>query len=428
MKIVELRAENVKRLSAVIIKPTDDVVQITGRNDQGKSSVLDSIWFALGGAEAFDSEPIRAGADEASIYLDLGEIKVTRKIKRREGTPSFTSSLIVENAEGMRPKSPHTLLNELVGRFSLDPLAFSRMRAKEQFDALKVLVPGFDFDASAAADAEAYERRTVENRKGKEAKAAAGALGASETRVAEIDEQPILADLARAGEFNQSIEERRRRRTEAKQKILTLEDKAKECGAKIADLLREISVLEENQGTAREEALTLIQKLAEAPSLPEPLDTVKLSEALSAARAVNVEASKQRQRDEMLKAGLIHEGRANDLTVAMEARAAARTAAIIAAELPVAGLSLGADEVLIDGFPFAQAATSKKIRTSVALAMAMNPKIRVIRIMDGSLLDSDAMQPIADMAAAKDFQVWIEKVDTSGTVGVVIEDGHIKEK
>ena len=51
MQIVELRAENVKRLSAVTIRPTGPVVEITGKNEAGKSSVLDSIWMALGGAE-----------------------------------------------------------------------------------------------------------------------------------------------------------------------------------------------------------------------------------------------------------------------------------------------------------------------------------------------------------------------------------------
>ena len=77
--------------------------------------------------------------------------------------------------------------------------------------------------------------------------------------------------------------------------------------------------------------------------------------------------------------------------------------------------------------PFDQAATSQKIRTSVALAMAMNPSIRVIRIMDGSLLDSDAMKIVADMAKDNDFQVWVETVSDGNGSGIIIEDGHIKE-
>lgn len=50
----------------------------------------------------------------------------------------------------------------------------------------------------------------------------------------------------------------------------------------------------------------------------------------------------------------------------------------------------------------------------------------MIRARDGSLLDDDAMKILADMAAKSDYQVWIERVDSSGKVGFVIEDGHVK--
>ena len=100
---------------------------------------------------------------------------------------------------------------------------------------------------------------------------------------------------------------------------------------------------------------------------------------------------------------------------------------IAAAKFPVEGLSLGDEEVLINGHPFVQAAASQKIKTSVALAMAANPQIRVMRIMDGSLLDSDAMKMIADMAEANNFQIWLESVSEGNGAGVIIEDGHVKE-
>ena len=47
MKIVKLTAENFKRLEAVEITPDGNTVLISGRNGQGKSSVLDSILAAL---------------------------------------------------------------------------------------------------------------------------------------------------------------------------------------------------------------------------------------------------------------------------------------------------------------------------------------------------------------------------------------------
>ena len=79
MKIIELRAENVKRLKAVGIHPDGTLQVIGGRNAQGKSSVLDAIWLALGGGKAGKSTsvPIRDGEDKASVTLDLGDLIVT---------------------------------------------------------------------------------------------------------------------------------------------------------------------------------------------------------------------------------------------------------------------------------------------------------------------------------------------------------------
>lgn len=59
------------------------------------------------------------------------------------------------------------------------------------------------------------------------------------------------------------------------------------------------------------------------------------------------------------------------------------------------------------------------------MAMALNPRLRVIRIMNGSFLDADSMATIATMAADKDYQVWVERVSDGTSVGVVLEDGEV---
>jgi hypothetical protein len=92
--------------------------------------------------------------------------------------------------------------------------------------------------------------------------------------------------------------------------------------------------------------------------------------------------------------------------------------------MPIEKLSFGEGEVLYDDLPFEQASNAVQIRVSVALAMESNPTIRVLRIKDGSLLDKKSMTIIEDLAAAHDYQVWIERVETTGTVGVVMVDGE----
>lgn len=93
--------------------------------------------------------------------------------------------------------------------------------------------------------------------------------------------------------------------------------------------------------------------------------------------------------------------------------------------MPVPGLSLAEGRVLLNGVPFDQSSSAEQIRTSVAIAMAANPKLRIIRIKDGSLLDEDGLRLIAEQAKENDYQVWIERVDSSGKIGIVMEDGSV---
>lgn len=60
------------------------------------------------------------------------------------------------------------------------------------------------------------------------------------------------------------------------------------------------------------------------------------------------------------------------------------------------------------------------------MAMALNPTLRVIRIDDASLLDSDHMAMMEAMAAEQDYQIWAEIVDESGKVGIYIEEGQVQ--
>jgi len=133
MKIISLLAENVKRLKAVEIHPEGNMVILEGRNANGKSSILDAIWFALGGqvAQKGNDKPIRDGQARAKVELDLGDLKVTRT-----WTANDRSNLKVESADGTAAKSPQALLDSLVGRLSFDPLSFSRMPSKEQRETL----------------------------------------------------------------------------------------------------------------------------------------------------------------------------------------------------------------------------------------------------------------------------------------------------
>ena len=113
------------------------------------------------------------------------------------------------------------------------------------------------------------------------------------------------------------------------------------------------------------------------------------------------------------------------ITGQLESLDTAKTQAIRSAKMPIAGLAFDADGVLYNGTPFDDLSSAEKLKVSLAMAMAMNPDLRVIRITDGSLLDSGNMAVIQQMAKDQDYQVWIEQVDESGKVGIYIEDGQV---
>ena len=115
------------------------------------------------------------------------------------------------------------------------------------------------------------------------------------------------------------------------------------------------------------------------------------------------------------------------LTAAMDTRTLAAKEAVEKAALPIPGLELDHGRVTLNGLPFAQASDADQLRASCAIAMRGDQKLRVIRVRDGSLLDEDSMGILASMAADADYQVWVERVDSSGKAGIVIEDGLVKE-
>jgi len=87
MKINKLEIENVKRVKAVKIEPTaSGLTVIGGKNRQGKTSVLDSIAWALGGDRYRPSEAQREGSvlpPNIHIVMDNGLV-VERKGKNSD--------------------------------------------------------------------------------------------------------------------------------------------------------------------------------------------------------------------------------------------------------------------------------------------------------------------------------------------------------
>lgn len=409
MKIIKLKAENIKKLRAVEITPDGNVVKISGRNAQGKTSTLDSIWWALGGEKAIQGQPIRQGADKGRINVDLGDIVVERRFTQKGST------LTVSNADGAKFSSPQKMLDELVGRLTFDPLAFMRMDPKKQAETLRDLC-GLDFTKLDSQRKHTFDERTLVNRQAKDLKAQLDAVVVpADAPDQEVDVADLAAQLQRGAEHNRRIEDERAELSRQQEKLEQVEGLIAQLRQELADAER-----------ARDDLRVDINNRKVALEPKQPVDLSGIHSQIENAKAIN-DAARARQHQQQLS-GRHQEAtaEADRLTARLQEIDDTKARMIREAALPVAGLGFDEDGgITFNGVPLNQASGAEQLRVSVAMAMSLNPKLRVLRITDASLLDSSSWKVIEELASAGDYQVWAECVDESGKVGIYIEDGQV---
>jgi DNA repair exonuclease SbcCD ATPase subunit len=429
-KIIKLTSENVKRLQAVEITPKGNVIVIGGKNGAGKSSVLDSIQYALGG-DTDDRMPVRRGEEKAKVVLDLGDIIVKRTFTAAGGT-----SLVVTNADGVRQASPQGILDKLTGKLTFDPLDFSRQKPEKQAETLRALV-GLDFAEHDARASTLYNERTAVNREAKQLQARLAAMPRHEDApAAEVSAADILAEQQKAAAVNAA-------NATARNRAVSLRGQANVEASAVTRA--------SNEATGIENSIAKLQKQLVAALASAELQKKTSDAAHNAATDAEIECEKLKdvdltpfksrifdvetgnrkvrqnsERAEVVKLFKAKSDAADELTRKLEAMDADKRRKSTTAKYPIDGLMFDtAGGVTLNGIPFDQCSSAEQLRVSVAIGLALNPKLKVLLIRDGSLLDDESMKLLLDMAASADAQVWMERVGTDATTSVVIEDGAV---
>ena len=399
-KIVKLEASNFKRLRAVEINPDGNLVVIAGRNGQGKTSVLDAITAALGGTSTKAlPRPIRDGEDKAQIVLETEDLIVTRTFS---GT---ASKLTVKGKDGSTFSKGQAKLDELLGRLSLDPLAFTQLSEKDQLKTLLDLVElPFDPAKLEADRAKVFAERTDVNRRIKELQGQA--TGYTIPADVPAEEVSVSALLTQYREAEDSFRAQRQ-----------AYDKLDGARARVAELERLLT-------DARLAVEAAAAETVKYDRVPVP-DLVAIQQKIDNAEQINAGVRAAKAHRELTERLTSLQGDADFLTAQLDAIDKRKADGLAAASFPVEGLRFDEAGVTYQGVPFKQASGAEQLRVSLAMAIALNPGLRVIRIADGSLLDSTNLQLIEEMAASNDYQVWIEMVDETGDFGITIEDGAV---
>ncbi len=424
-KIIQLRAENVKRLTAVQINPQGHIVVIGGDNAQGKTSVLDSIAMAFGGGDEIPAKPVRQGAEKGRIVAELDNGLVVR----RTFTAAGGTALVIENKEGARYPSPQKLLDELTGKLSFDPLAFTRLDPKKQAAMLSRLV-GLDFTEQEAKRAKIYEERSLVNKNVARVEMQVEAMPFhADAPTEEVSTAALVTELDEARKHNAQKAGLVKAVKSAAQDYQDQRDKSASVRREIAELEERLRVLRNETLPAQEEREKLAGAAHDAAIAADfefkLIDESPIREKLVGAAAANKKFQENLYRADALSALKKHKDHSAALTAAIDVIDKAKDEALAKAPFPVEGLSFTTDGVTFNGIPFEQASAAEQLRVSVAIGAALNPKLRVMLVRDGSLLDDKSMELLAELAAKHDLQVWIERVGKDDECAVIIEDGAV---
>jgi len=416
MKIMNLYIENVKKIKVVEITPDGNVVVIQGPNASGKTSTMDSICMALGGKKLIPEKPVRDGEQTAKIVVDMGDYIVTRW-----WTSPITSYVKLETKEGSKVSNAQTILDGIVGNLTFDPLEFSTIEPKKRLKILQEITK-LDFTAHDKQYKELEEKRRGHHRDGEQT---AALLKTYEDIVEPVDDMPrsiekIKQDKQWAKKKNDEIEKARKSHDDSEQLILDYNLGIKRCWEEIA---RQENDIKEKMESVKQLEKAMLVLGEEAKKDPEILD--KFDDEIEKYHAFN--AGRKRLNDKIGLETKLGQERSDweECSKEMKEIIEEKETAIATAQMPIPGITFGEGEVIYKGIPFAQLCSSEQIKVSFAMAIAINPRLKIAMIKNGSLLDDNAMKYIGEIAKLNDYQVWIEKVSTSPEAGAIyIEDGQ----
>lgn len=428
-KILRLESENVKRVKAVSIEPGPDggLVVVCGDNEQGKTSVLDTIAMLLGGATWIPRDPVRHGEKSARAYaqIDDGHGRPLYEIERTIREDRSTK-LVIKRADGAPVKAPQGWLDAMLGPDFADAMQFASLRDAERIKVLRPMVE-LDLEAHDQERERVYAKRTDVNRDVKRLETLVRESPPDPKAPTEtVDVTALMADLDRIASSHDAHRQLGREIEHAEEMQAADVESFEETKREMEELQAKSAAIS-SRIAEREQALVRQREAFEdsAAALEEP---EPIRQAIEDAEGVNARYRENAERTQNVHALSEKRKESGDLTAQIDELDRQRVAAIAETDFGVEGLDLTpAGEVLYKGVPFDQASHEERAMCGVAIALKRNPEIRVILLREGSFFDDEHLAKLGDMAAAADAQLWVEVVGDREAATVVIEDGTVKE-
>jgi predicted ATP-dependent endonuclease of OLD family len=402
VKINTLEIENVKRVKAVTLEPSANGLTILGGNNgQGKTSVLDAICWAVGGAKFKPTSAARDGA-----YTDP-HIKITLSnglVVERAGK---NSALKVLDPAGN--KAGQALLDSFISELALDLPKFLNASDKDKADTLlRIIGVGEQLTAFEQDERRLYDKRhaigQIADQKKKYAEEMPGWDGVPEEPVSASELILQQQEILRKNAENQRLRTERDRCEDALVKAQMALQEAKQALAKADYDVRQ----------ARKSAEDLHdESTAEIERSIAQIDEInaKVRDNIAKAKAKQEAAALSKQYD--------------DLTTEIECIRTARFELLRSAALPLPGLSVEDGKLLYNGKAWDCMSGAEQLIVATAIVRKLKPDCGFV------LLDKLEQMDVQTLA---DFGAWLEveglqaiatRVSTGDECSVIIEDGYI---
>lgn len=404
IKINRLEIENVKRVQAVSLKPSENGLTIIGgNNNQGKTSVLDSIAWALGGEKYRPSNAVREGSvipPNLHIVMNNGLI-IERKGKN--------STLTVTDPNGQ--KGGQQLLNEFVTQLALDLPRFMEASAKEKAGTLlQIIGVGQELEQLEQQEKEAYNDRQ-----------AIGRIADQKEKFAK--EQPYFPDvpeeLVSASELIRQQQEILAKNGENQRKRETLhqlEQEYQNLNEQLREMMAKQAQLEEDLKTARTDAQDLQdQSTAELEANIANIDEIN--------RKVRANMDKEKAEEDARD----YRSQYDALTASIEEIRAKKLAMLDRADLPLPGLSVEQGELTYNGHKWDCMSGSEQLRVATAIVRKLNPKCGFVLLDKLEQMDMDTLNEFGTWLEQEGLQAIATRVSTGGECQIIIEDGYSVE-
>lgn len=409
IKINKLEIENVKRVKAVKIEPTANGLTIVGgKNNQGKTSVLDAIAWALGGNKFRPSQAVREGSvvpPRLHVVLSNGLV-VERKGKN--------SDLKVVDPNGQ--KGGQQLLDSFVEELAIDLPKFMESTSKEKATTLLQIIGV----GSQLAELEMQEAELYNNRR------AIGRIADQKKKFA--DEQPYYPDapkelisaselisqqqkiLARNGENAR----KRNNLTQIKQQYLTqtqeverLENLLNDAKHKCQTLMRDLEIAEKSTENLIDESTEELEQNIQQ------IDEIN--------RKVRANLDKEKAEEDALEYGRQY----RELTTKIDHIRKLKTDLLNSADLPLEQLSVMDGELIYKGQKWDNMSGSDQLKVSTAIVRKLKPQCGFVLLDKLEQMDLETLQEFGQWLEKEGLQAIATRVSTGMECSIIIEDGYI---